>query len=712
MRVSRLLVLIVVTLIAASSPLLLATPAAGASILPAGFVDSLVTPVPNPTSIAFIPDGGMLVTSQSGEVWMVRQEQRLDTPVLDLSNRLCVNAFRGLLGLAVDPDYVNNQYIYLYYTFKNSGGCPIYNAFSPGNRVARFTVTNDVADPASEFVLLDNIPSPGGHEGGDLQFGKDGNLYISVGDGYCDYAANSGCAGENDASRDQHILLGKILRVTATGDIPADNPFLGEGTARCGKTGRTEPGNKCQETFASGLRNPFRMAFDPNADGTRFYINDVGQEGWEEINLGQAGADYGWNVREGHCANGSATDCGPPPEGLTNPLVDYNHSTGCASITGGAFVPRGIWPVDYDGLYLFADYVCGKIFVLSADATFTPFASGLGNSSATSLRFGPSGAGQALYYTSYADGGQVRRVSYIGDVNQPPIAHASADPAWGQEVPLWVRFDAGLSRDPEGDALAYTWDFGDGTASDSGEQVLHQYTTAGRYNAVVSASDAQGAVATANVRIDVGNTPPTPAITTPAASIRFVVGQTITLTGRAADLEDGPHPDSGLQWSVLLHHNTHTHPFLLPTTGNRIVIETPPPENLQAALTSYLELRLTATDSQGLSSVLSRALRPQWVGMTFTTQPANLPLQIEGLTVPTPRSVISWPGYKLNVAAPTISLPDGPRQLMRWNDGVTEAARTITSPIFPATYTAVYHTRPLPQNAYYIPMLFINPLEP
>jgi glucose/arabinose dehydrogenase len=711
MRVSRLLVLVVVILMAGISPLLPTTPAAGASLLPAGFVDALVTPVANPTSVAFTPDGGMLVTSQGGELWMVRQDQVLNTPVLDLSNRLCVNAFRGLLGLAVDPDYVNNHYIYLYYTFKNSGGCPIYNAFSPGNRVARFTVTDDVADPASEFVLLDNIPSPGGHEGGDLQFGKDGYLYISVGDGYCDYAANSGCAGENDASRDQNILLGKILRVTTTGDIPANNPFQGEGTARCGQTGRTEPGNKCQETFASGLRNPFRMAFDPNAENTRFFVNDVGQEVWEEINLGQPGADYGWNVREGHCANGSTTDCGPPPQGMTNPIVDYNHSTGCSSITGGAFVPRGIWPVEYDGVYLFADYVCGKIFALGADATYAPFASELGNSSATSMRFGPAGTNQALYYTSYADGGQVRRISYIGDVNQPPMAHVTVDPAWG-EVPLWVRFDAGLSSDPDGDTLAYTWNFGDGTTPDTGEQVLHKYETRGHYIAVVSVSDPEGAVATANVRIDVGNTPPTPSITTPAASLRFVVGQAITLTGRAADREDGPLPDPSLQWSVLLHHNTHTHPFLLSTAGNRIMIQAPPPENLQAALTSYLELRLAATDSQGLTSVITRTLRPQWVAMTFTTQPANLPLLIEGLPVSTPRSVISWPGYKLNVAAPAYTMPDGPRKLLRWNDGNTEAARTIISPFFFATYTAVYQTRPSPAHAFYIPMLFINTLEP
>ena len=124
---------------------------------------------------------------------------------------------------------------------------------------------------------MDEIPSPSGnHNAGDLRFGNDGYLYVSVGDGGCDYAGNSGCAGANDASRDQHALVGKILRITSTGGIPPTNPFQGAGTARCNVTGRTTAGNKCQETFAWGLRNPFRIAFDPNTTATRFFINDVG----------------------------------------------------------------------------------------------------------------------------------------------------------------------------------------------------------------------------------------------------------------------------------------------------------------------------------------------------------------------------------------------------------------------------------------------------
>jgi glucose/arabinose dehydrogenase len=159
--------------------------------------------------------------------------------------------------------------------------------------VARYTLSgNDAAK--FDKVLIDNIPSPAGnHNAGDLHFGKDGYLYVSVGDGGCDYANDSGCAGQNDAARDQNVLLGKILRITREGDIPATNPYRGTDSARCNTTGRTGAGKKCQETFAWGLRNPFRMAFDPNASHTRFFINDVGQNAREEIDQGKAGADYG-----------------------------------------------------------------------------------------------------------------------------------------------------------------------------------------------------------------------------------------------------------------------------------------------------------------------------------------------------------------------------------------------------------------------------------
>jgi glucose/arabinose dehydrogenase len=406
------------TAVLALSLLVALGPPARAAV-PGGFEDSLVTKVDGALALAFTPDGRLLITGRTGLVYVYKKGALLP-PALNISSRLCSDRERGMTGIAVDPDFGTNHYVYLYYTYKKLGTCDVRTPRTPVNRVARFTLRDDnVIDPGSELVLIDNIPSyGGGHNAGGLGFGKDGYLYVGIGDGYCDYARDSGCTGQNDAARDQHVLLGKVLRITASGSIPVDNPWLGADSARCNVTGSTEPGKKCQETWAWGLRNPFRFAFDPSATGTRLFINDVGDRSWEEIDLGQAGADYGWNLREGHCARGSTSDCGPPPAGMINPIYDYRHGRGdnCLVITGGAFVPPDIWPSRYDGAYLFADYICGKIQTLKRSGrgyAASEFADRLGP--VIDLVFGPHGTGQALYYTASkfppGTGGEVRRIA-------------------------------------------------------------------------------------------------------------------------------------------------------------------------------------------------------------------------------------------------------------------------------------------------------------
>jgi glucose/arabinose dehydrogenase len=398
-----------------------AAPAHAAPTLPPDFQDSLVTPVDRATSIAWTPDGRLLIARIPGVIRIFKNGvlDPVADPALDIDAQTCKENERGLMAVAVDPQFESNHYVYLYYTH-NDGGCPYDSATSPDNRVSRFVLNdNDKIDKASETVLVDGIPAPQDyHIGADLQFGKDGFLYVSTGDGGCDYNGG-GCLAQNDASRDQNVLLGKILRITRDGGIPPSNPFQGAGTARCNVTGRTTAGLKCQETFAWGLRNPFRMAFDPNATGTRFFINDVGDLTWEEIDLGTAGADYGWNVREGFCATGSTTNCGPPPPGMTNPIHAYDHSE-CSAITGGAFPPKGAWPAPYDDDYLYADTTCGKIFRLSPNGSGgfdkTEWATGFGAYSIMTLRFGPYRDSVALYYSTWNSDGllQIRRISYEG----------------------------------------------------------------------------------------------------------------------------------------------------------------------------------------------------------------------------------------------------------------------------------------------------------
>lgn len=622
--------------------------AAGAvATLPAGFVDELVVGVGAPTALAFTPDERLLVTTQPGRVRLLAGGT-LSTAI-DLSAVTCSNSERGLLGIAVDPAFGSNGHVYLYYTRNKSGTCV--------NRVSRFAMTGDTIAAGTELLLLDDIPSTAGnHNAGDLHFGKDGYLYVTVGDGGCDYLGDSGCGGSNDAARDRNTLLGKVLRIGSDGTIPPTNPFLGSGTARC-NTGNAAAGLVCQETYAWGLRNPFRFAFDPNQTATVFYVNDVGQNTWEEIDLGAPGADYGWNAREGHCAGGSTTDCGGPPAGMTNPIHHYGHSTGCRSITGGAFVPNGAWTSAYDGTYLFSDFVCGRIFQLVPDGaggfTSQVFVDGLGSSSAVHLAFGPSPAGQALYYTTYANGGEVHRIVFAGS-NRVPTATFTASPSAGP-APLIVSFDAGASSDPDNDALTYRWDFGDGQGDETDTPTTaHAYAAAGSYTATLRVRDEGGlssAVATRTITVG-KNDPPVPKISSPKAGKQFAVGDRITLKGSAKDPEDGNLPGSALTWTVTLHHDTHTHPYLGPVSGTRIAFTTPAPEDVQAAETSYLEISLTATDSAGAAATVTRRLDPKKISLTFITDPGGFLVTVNGTPLTSPATVTSWSRWPVTVDAP------------------------------------------------------------
>lgn len=670
--------------------------------IPPNFEDVLVANVGAPTALAFTPDGRLLITTQTGQVRVYQNGSLLVAPAIDLNSRLCTNSERGLLGVAVDPDFANNRYVYFYYTFNKFSTCPTgqpTNPNNPVNRVARFVLAdNNTIAASSETILINNIHSPAGnHNGGDLHFGKDGLLYVSVGDGGADYAGDSGGAGANDAARDKHVLLGKILRVTRSGAIPSGNPHLGLDSDRCNTTGITTPGKWCQEIYATGLRNPFRIAFDSNAANTRFFINDVGQNVWEEIDEGLIGADYGWNIREGNCANNSTSNCGAPPAGLTNPVFAYQHTGDCSaagvrgnSITGGAFVPRGFWSAEYDDVYLFGEYVCGKIFQLKPQAgggfAATEFATGLGGNTPVAMIFGPDGTSKALYYTAYTAGGAVRKIRFTGTANRNPVAAIAASPRSGL-APLNVAFNASASSDPDGDPLSFNWNFGDG-ATGTGATPTHTYTTNGTYNPTVTVTDGRGGSNTASLRIDVGNSAPQPLIISPTASQLFRVGETITLRGSATDPQQGDLPDSSLTWEVILHHNNdHTHPYLPPTVGNNVTFTAPAPEDINAATGSFLEIRLKATDALGLSTTIVQNFQPRKVNITLATNPSGLNLTVNNVGVTGPTTIVSWDGYALNVNAPN----QAGYTFQSWSDGGA-AAHTITTPATAATYTANFQT--------------------
>src|ERR1044071_274764 len=313
-----------------------------AATLPAGFSEShWGSGMPSAaTSMAFAPDGRLFVCLQSGQVRVIDKDGGLlANPFVTLS--VDSNGERGLLGVAFDPNFASNRYVYLYHTVP---GSPAHN------RISRFTANGNVAAPNSEFVVLDldNLSNATNHNGGAIHFGPDGKLYVGVGE-------NANAANAQTLTN----RLGKMLRINPDGSIPSDNPFFNTATGAN------------RSIWALGLRNPFTFAFQPGTG--RMFINDVGQSTWEEINDGIAGSNYGWNLSEGPTSNPM----------FRSPLFFYGHgisaTTGCA-IAGGAFYnPNSLrFPASFAGKYFFADLCSGWIRVFDpATGTASPFASGI-----------------------------------------------------------------------------------------------------------------------------------------------------------------------------------------------------------------------------------------------------------------------------------------------------------------------------------------------
>ena len=402
----------------------------------------IVNGLTNPTAMEFAPDGRLFVSEKSGHLRVVKNGVLLPKDFVTLS--VSEQSERGLLGIAFDPDFATNRWVYVYYTRSSS---PIKN------RVSRFTASAlnpDVAKANSERVILDDIGSDAGnHNGGSIHFGLDGKLYVAVGDG-----------GSNSSnSQSLGTLSGKLLRINRDGSIPADNPFVGTPGAR-------------GEIWALGLRNPYTFAIDPTSG--KLHINDVGQSSWEEVNLGQIGANYGWPNCEG-------LSCGTDPR-YTNPIYTYSHAEGQA-VTGGAFYRKSLFPAEYQGSYFFADYLGGWIRRLDTGNQKSDFWNP--QNGPVDLKVAPDGA---LVYLSIFEGA-VYGIAPT-DANHAPVASFTATPTSGR-APLAVGFDASASSDADGDALSYAWDFGDGS-SGSGVSTKHVYTAGGSFTAKLTVSDGRG----------------------------------------------------------------------------------------------------------------------------------------------------------------------------------------------------------------------------
>ena len=319
------------------------TPPAGGVIFPPRIVLEPFVSVPSQlTYLADAADGSgrLFLIEKQGRVRIVKDGEFQEKPFLDISELVeSRGSEQGLFSISFDPDYITNGELYVNYTAKAGNGDTI---------VARYRVSAnpDVVDPMSARVVLQIDQPAANHNGGQLQFGPDGYLYIGTGDG-----GGSGDPWGN--AQNLSVLLGKMLRLAVRGEvtytIPPDNPLVGSKDAR-------------PEIWAYGLRNPWRFSFD-HASGD-LYSADVGQNAWEEVNFqprsSHGGENYGWDILEG-------THCFEPPRGCDRgstvlPVAEYGHDQGC-SVTGG-YVYRGEKYPTLRGIYFFADYCSGRIWGL------------------------------------------------------------------------------------------------------------------------------------------------------------------------------------------------------------------------------------------------------------------------------------------------------------------------------------------------------------
>ena len=360
-----------------------------------GFTDTLaISGLSGPTSIAFLPDGRMLVGEKTGALKL----QSGSTASTLVTIPVCSGSEMGLLGIAVDPDFGTNGFVYLYRT-ENTGGCA--SASGRSNEVVRVTMApDDTIDIGTLTVLLTGIRTDGGnHDGGVLRIGPDEKLYVGAGD--TGNGDNQGCPGSstNPYSQDLTALEGKILRLNLDGSIPGDNPFVGMG------------GGVREEIFARGFRNPFRMDFDPVTDA--LWVADVGDLAFEEIDIVASGENHGWPQCE------ATFPAGCQLGGETDPIFVYSHGGGCTgegslpslgtSITGGTFAGSAFGSSSDD--YVFGDFTGSAVYLaqpnLARDDIATPATIVTNAGGPVDFARGPDGA---VYYVAIFDG-EVRRVA-------------------------------------------------------------------------------------------------------------------------------------------------------------------------------------------------------------------------------------------------------------------------------------------------------------
>ncbi len=613
--------------------------------VPASFVDENAFPGQTftlPVQLVFLPDGSRLVVEKAGVIRTVTATGlKLPTPFIDLSARVLSNDDRGLLGVAIDPDFASNRWVYMLYTVDpdSNGVDDNIPAFARLERYQASAANPAVADLSTRQILIgggfaDGIPEPPRnmhHMVGTLRFGADKTLMIGSGDGANADIADAGgtdpsfgpglIAPSQDmgAFRAQSLnsMNGKLLRVDKeTGLGLPSNPYWdGNGSSTRSRV------------WLYGLRNPFRFAFRPGSGSASpelgrpgvLYIGDVGWNQTEEFDIARTGGiNFGWPCFEGPYGNApyqsvtttaypdASVLCSAPlspenPAAGTPPVCWWDHSSGSLSspagwvgncAIGGVFCAGLNYPAANQGLYYLADNGGGWIKALHVDAndhlvSVTDFVTGGGGP--VDVEADPTNGD--LYYVDI-NTATVHHVRYAPG-EPAPVVNASVTPTSGA-APLTVTLTASASTDPDGDPLSFQWTFGNGSGSHRADTTF-TYATAGSYTATVVVTDGHGGTAATQFPITVAPTTTPGRIAQPVTGSLFLQNRSVSLIASPVDTTVTP---ATYRWDVDLGHNSLFVPSVSVFYGRNAAF-TPVAPNDGGQY--HFRIRLTVT--QGLASI-------------------------------------------------------------------------------------------------------------